>query len=95
MAQDMQAQHDRVIAREDRKFEKAKAKAEAYKENMTETLAGLLRQENNRKALARDAMAATKDESRLKAIHKKAGEGIYDDSQEVITGNEARLWESD
>ena len=93
MAKDMQAQHDSVLAREERKFEKAKAKAEAYRENMTETLAGFLKQENNRKALAKDAMQATKDDSRRTKLIKKAGAGIYDDSQEVITGNEDRPWE--
>jgi hypothetical protein len=93
MASDYNARHEAVVKREEAKHERKKAKAEAAEQNMTRTLAGLLKQETVKKALAQDAMAATKDESRLKDIHKRAGAGTYDNDREVITGDEPRPWE--
>jgi len=95
MATDYNARHEAVVNRETQKHERQKAKAEAAEQNMTRTLAGLLKQENVKKALARDAMAATRDESRFQDIHKRAGAGTYDNDREVITGDEPRPWESD
>lgn len=82
-----------LIRREEAKLERAKAKAEAYENNMRETIASLLKQENVKRALAKDAMAATRDPGRRDAIYDKAGAGTYDDDLEVITGDEPRPWE--
>ena len=87
------ARGESLIRREEAKLERAKAKAKAYEKNMQETIAALLKKENVKKALAKDAMAATRDPSRRDAIFDKAGEGMYNEDREVITGDEPRPWE--
>jgi hypothetical protein len=82
-----------LIRREEQKLERAKAKLEAYEKTMTDTIASLLKQENNKKALARDAMEATRNPGRRDAMFDKAGGGIYNDDGEVVTGEEPRPWE--
>ncbi len=93
-------QHEMVINREERKFEKAKAKAEAYEETMKKTIAAILRDERTSKNVARDAMKATKDPNRREIMSGKAGSGGYFDNkvdgigeEDVITGREDRPWE--
>jgi hypothetical protein len=83
-----------LVRREEAKHEKAKARLRSFEENMKATLTGLLQQENVRKSVAKDLMAATKDPSRVKSIHKKAAEGAYD-NDELVTGFEERPWEND
>lgn len=92
MAQD--PRHEATIRREEARLERAKAKAEAYEKNMTKTLAELLKRDNVKRNLAKDAMAATRDDTgRMQDIYKRAGSGTYDNDREVITGNEPRPWE--
>jgi hypothetical protein len=91
MAED--GRHQLVIERESRKLEQSKARAEALGENMRKTISDTLKQANVKRALAKDAMAATKDPSRREDIFEKAGNGIYNDDLEVITGSEPRPWE--
>jgi hypothetical protein len=90
---DHEARAQITIQREERKLERKKAKAEASEENMKKTLAAMFKNEAQKKALARDAMAATKDNSRRDEIFDKAGAGAYDNDREVITGEEPRPWE--
>ena len=89
---DMNVQHEMTLQKEEKKHERAKAKAAAYKENMTKTLAAMLKQASVKKVLAKDMMSATKTRDRDK-IFDQAGAGTYDDDLEVITGNEDRPWE--
>lgn len=88
------ARGEMLIRREEAKLERAKAKLEAYEKNMTETIASLLKQERNKKAIARDAMEATRNPGRRDTMLDKANGGIYDDDGEVITGDEPRPWEN-
>jgi hypothetical protein len=83
-----------VIQREERKLERDKAKLKAYEQNMTETIAAFLKDARNKKNIAQDAMAATKDPSRRSEMEKYAN-GSYDDDREMkITGDEPRPWEN-
>ena len=84
-----------LIEREERKLERARAKLDAYQKNMEETIANLLKKENVKKALARDAMAATRDPGRRDRIFEQAGEGLFTDDDEVVTGEfeERRPWD--
>ncbi len=93
-------QHERVIDREEKKFERAKAKAEAYEQTMVKTIAAYLKDVNTRKNVAQDAMQATKEPSRREAMLDKAGAGGFFDNlpdgigeEDVITGYEDRSWE--
>ena len=93
-------QHEMVIQREERKLERARAKADAYEETMTKTIAAYLKDANNRRNVAKDAMLATKDPSRREALFDKAGHGGFFDNKpdgigedDVITGREDRPWE--
>jgi hypothetical protein len=80
-----------VIQREERRLERAKAKAEAYEKNMTDTIAAFLKDERNKKNIAQDAMHATKDSGRQDEM-KRYSDGFRNDD-EVITGREPRPWE--
>lgn len=91
---DNDARGEMVIRREEAKLERAKAKLEAYQENMEKTIANLLKQERVKKALAADAMDATRNPGRRQEIFDKAGNGLYSrDQEEVVTGEEPRPWE--
>lgn len=90
---DYSAQNNALIEKETRKFENAKAKAEALEESATKTMAAMLKQEAVKKTLAKDALAATKDRSRRDEIFKIAAEGAYNQDQDVVTGEEPRPWE--
>jgi hypothetical protein len=83
-----------LIRREEAKLERAKAKLEAYEKTMTDTIASLLKQERNKKALARDAMEATRNPGRRDEMLDKADGGIYNDDGEIVTGKEPRPWEN-
>lgn len=90
---DRDVKGEMLIAREERKLERAKAKLEALAENMTKTIAAQLKQEAVKKALAKEAMDATKHPERRERILDIAGSGIYDSDREVVTGREPRPWE--
>ena len=83
-----------LLEREERKLERAKAKLAATERHMTETIAALLRKENVKRALAKDAMEATRDRNRRDKMFDIAGSGAYNDDQDgIITGDEPRPWE--
>lgn len=84
-----------LIRREEKKFESAKARAKSYEKNMTETISAFLKDGRIKKSIARDAMEATRDTSRRDAIFEKAGQGLFNQDREIITGNEPRPWEND
>jgi hypothetical protein len=86
-----EARGEMTIRREERKLERAKAKAEAYEKNMTDTIAAFLKDERNKKSIAQDAIHATKDSSRREEMTKYT-EG-YRNDDEIITGREPRPWE--
>ena len=53
-----------TLDREERKFERQKAKASSLEANMREQIAAFMADENTKKSIAKDAMAATKDPNR-------------------------------
>ena len=83
---------ERVIRREERKFEKDRAKLEAYEQNMKDTIAAFLKDVNNKNTLGKDLRRAAKEPSRRDEM-KRYSDGSYDDDKEIITGLEARPWE--
>ena len=87
-------QGEMLIRREEAKLERLKARAKALEENMEETIAGLMKKDHVKRALYRDAMAASEDPGRRNRLFDKAGNGIYTDDGEVITGREPRPWEN-
>ena len=95
--QEHDAKGQAVINRWAREEERKKARAEASEENFKKTFADTLRQENVKKALAREAKDAVDNPQRRDAIFDQASEGTsrgYND-HEVITGEEPRPWEND
>jgi len=90
---DYDARGEMLIRREEAKLERSKARAEALEKNMEETIAGFLKRESTKKALAREAMAATNSTGKRDDIFDKAGDGTYSNDREVITGDEPRPWE--
>lgn len=95
MSDEYNARHDAVVAREREKHHRKIAKAEAAEQNMVRTIAGLLKQDNVKRALAPDVIAASKDESRLQEIHKQARGGTHCGEDETITGIDmSRPWEN-
>jgi len=90
------AQDSATMRREEAAWERKKAKAEALEENCKNTLASLMKADNQKRAVARDMKDATEHRDRLKEIESKVqgGEGLYFDDDEVITGiNMDRPWE--
>tara|TARA_R110000751_G_scaffold93078_1_gene181853 strand:- start:529 stop:825 length:297 start_codon:yes stop_codon:yes gene_type:complete len=84
-----------TLDREERKFERQKAKASSLEANMREQIAAFMADENTKKSIAKDAMAATKDPNR-KATMDNTAQGRFgsgDDFDEIITGREDRPWE--
>lgn len=91
-------QHTRVRDREERKHDKALARAEAYEETMRKTIAAVLRDPANKKSLARDGIRANQDERGMDRLMRKSQFGAYEkcnDEEEIITGREPRPWERD
>jgi hypothetical protein len=83
-----------MLQREERKLEKLKESVKASGEEVAEKIAALLKDENQKKALARDAMEATRDRSRRDELLGIAQQGAYQrDRDGVITGREPRPWE--
>jgi len=74
---DYTASNEMLIRREERKHEQLKAKAEAAKANMEESIAAALKQLAVKKALIPDVVEAYEDEhgERLAKIKKIAGSG--------------------
>lgn len=94
---DYEAQGQTVINKWAREEERKKAKAEAAEQNFKKTFADTLRQENAKKALAREAKEAVDNPQRRDEIFVDASEGTsrgYND-REIITGEEPRPWEND
>jgi hypothetical protein len=90
------AQNSATIRREEAAWERKKAKAEALEENCKNTLANLMKQDTQKRAVARDMKDATADRDRLEKIKSKVegGEGIFFNDDEVITGIDMdRPWE--
>mgnify|MGYP003625893426 CR=1 FL=1 len=85
-----------TLRREERKHERSKAKASSLEANMREQIAAFMSDEGTKKAIAKDAMAATKDPSR-KSTNNNTSQGRFgnsgDDFDEIITGLEDRVWE--
>jgi hypothetical protein len=94
MAEQEDGRHRYVIDRESAKLDRDRARAEALGETMRKTISATMKQANVKQVLAKDAMAATKDPGRRDDIFDKAGNGLYNDDREVITGSEPRPWES-
>lgn len=86
-------QHARVRDREERKYEQALAKAEAYEEMMRKTIAAALKDPENKKSLARDGIRANQAQGGVNRLMKKSVVGAYDKDEEIITGREPRPWE--
>lgn len=95
MADERDVKGEMLIRREERKLERAREKAEAYEKNMEKTIADLLKQESVKKALAKDAMEATRDQTRRTELFEKAGSGMFKKDDEIITGEfeSTRPWE--
>lgn len=95
---DYSAQNQAVINRWEREMNRARAKAEASEENFQKTFADVLRSQNNKRALAREAKAAVDSGERgnvdptLTRV-REGGGAMYGDDDEVITGEEPRPWE--
>jgi len=73
-----------LIAREEAKFERLKAKAEAAEENMKESIAALLKQTQVKKIIAADALETMQDEDRINKL--KRGNLWAGKDHEVPTG---------
>jgi hypothetical protein len=91
---DYEAQGNATIRKWEREEERKKAKAEAAEENFSKTFANLLKQDNVKKALARDAKNATNNPNAHKNLMAQAEHGTSQGLDEgEITGMEERPWE--
>ena len=94
MANDTEDYQGRVVIdREYAKLERSRAKAKALENNMKETISNYLKQDSVKKAIAKDAMGATRDPSRANTIFEKASGGTFSNDEDLVTGHEPRLWE--
>lgn len=96
MSDKYEAQGNAVLRKWEREEERKRAKAEAATENFTKTFANLLKQENVKRALARDAKDATTSQNANRNLMTQAEFGTSLEMDEgEITGMEERPWEKD
>jgi hypothetical protein len=87
-----QSQHDRVIAREEREWEKKKALAEAMKEKMTDFVGAAVKDDRNKKSLGKHGIQTMKESEagidRLKDMFSgnKSSNRYGNDERDTITG---------
>lgn len=93
---DYEAQANATLRKWEREEEQKKARAEASEKNFVETFANLLKQENVKRALARDAKNATTNPNVNQSLMAQAKYGTSHPMDEgEITGLEDRPWEKD
>ena len=91
-----EAQGNATLRKWEREEERKQAKAEAASKNFERTIANLLKQENVKKTLARDAKNATTSPNNNQNLMAQAefGTSQFLDEGE-ITGMEDRPWENE